>query len=202
MSDLIHECIDNFGDAPRKLSFWNRLTYLYLPKPDWLERDPADLLNTIFKNARKVFSEGVVVWGHIIQVNALMFEEGIHNCPGEVVYSLEDSLGTDPNTLERIAHKLFSLKGTEPEDPELEGIARYLTDEMIRVFGLAVPHCISPDIRCQISTVFFVRKHLPMRRVCASLLPLIVLPRHPFVAIPLPERYWPEELIDWWSQES
>jgi hypothetical protein len=199
MHDVLRKCIDNFGEPPRAMSLWNRLTYCRVPKPDWLRSHPTDKLRTHFENLKTLFSEGVVVWGHIIQANSLMFEKGPYDCPGELVYSIEDSNRVEPEYLERVAKKLFSLKGTKPDDPELQPIADYLTDERIRVFGLPVPSSISPSIRCVISTTYFVRKHLPERRLCAALLPLVVNRQEPYTATVLPERYWPLEFVEWWS---
>ncbi|HEX5445823.1 MAG TPA: hypothetical protein VFW87_18495 [Pirellulales bacterium] len=95
--------------------------------------------------------------------------------------------------------QLYSLKGSAPEDPELAPIATYLTDEMIRVFGLPVPKTISPNLPCRIFTTFFVRKHLPLRRLCTPLLPIVANPSEPYVAMPLPARFWPQPLVDGWS---
>ena len=36
------------------------------------------------------------------------------------------------------------------------------------------------------------------RRLCTPLLPIIVNPTKPHVAMPLPGRFWTDELIDWW----
>lgn len=199
MSNAIQECIENFGHPPRRQSLWNKLTYFRIPKPAWLRTNPSDALTTLFDNLPTLFTEGTVVWGHVIQANSLLFEPGAFDCPGELVYSLEDARRVDADYLREVAHTLYSLKGTEPDDPELTPIAEYLTDEMIRVFGLPVPRAISPNLRCRISTTFFVRKHLPLRRLCNLLLPIVVYPREPYVAMPLPERYWPQPLIDWWS---
>jgi hypothetical protein len=163
--------------------------------------DSSDQLTTLFRHANTLFTEGTVVWGQVIQANELMFEGGNDNCPGEVVYSLKDPQRADPEYLEHVALELYSLKGTEPNNPELAQIAEYLTDETIRVYGLPVPSVVSPLYQCQISTTFFVRKHLPGRRLLASLLPIIVNPRKPHVALPLPERYWPPELLDWWFDQ-
>ncbi len=200
MQEMIRECIANFGPAPRDLSFWDRLTYFRVPTPSWLRQCPTDKLTIIFANLRSLFSEGVVVWGHVIQANALMFEDGNDDCPGELVYSLDAGDRADPQYLKDVAHQLYGLKNTEPTDPELFGIADYLTDEMTRVYGLPVPHSISPAHRCQVSTTYFVRKHLPGRRLCSSFLPVVVRPTAPFVAMPLPERYWPSDFAKSWVQ--
>lgn len=199
MSTAIDECIARFGSAPRRQSLWDRLTYFRIPRPAWLRENPSDGLTALFENLPSLFTEGTVVWGHIIQANSLLFEPGVDDCPGEFVYSLEDADRVDPEHLREVAHHLYSLKGTEPEDAELTPIAEYLTDESIRVFGLPVPRAISPNLRCRISTTFFVRKHLPLRRLCNPLLPIVVYPREPYVAMPLPARYWPQPLIVWWS---
>lgn len=200
MKDLLHSCIDRFGTAPRRLSFWDRMRYLRVPRPDWIRHDPSDKLMTLFNNLPSVFIDGTVVWGHIIQANGLLFQAGDQNHPGEVVFSLHDQDRVELDDLQQIAHCLYSLKGTEPDDPELLPIADYLTDERIRVFGLAVPRSISSKYRCRISTTYFVRKHLPRHRLCMPLLPMVVNPREPLVAMPLPKKYWPEELVEWWSQ--
>jgi hypothetical protein len=200
MTNAIQECIQNFGSAPRNQSIWQKLTYFRIPRPMWLRANPSDGLTTLFDNLQMLFTEGTVVWGHVIQANSLMFQPGVHDCPGELVYSLEDARRVDPDDLNQVADQLYSLKGTEPEDSDLAPIAAYLTNELIRVFGLPVPRAISPSLRCRISTTFFVRKHLPLRRLCNSLLPIVVNPREPYIAMPLPARYWPEPLIDWWSK--
>jgi hypothetical protein len=115
------------------------------------------------------------------------------------VYSLFDPMSFDPVHLIKVAKRLSSLKGTQPTHPELLRIADYLTDEMIRVFGLEVPRTLSPELPCKISTTYFVRKHLPKRRLCHPLIPMVVNPVAPFVALPLPSRYWPTSFIEWWT---
>ena len=191
-------CIENFGEAPRRFCLRDRLGYLRLPKPLWLCLDPFDELRTLFRNHRTLLADGKVVWGYIVQANYLLHEEGNDNCPGEIVYSLDEGNGVDHIYLGQLASELFALKGTRPSDPELLRIAEYLTDEEIRVFGLSVPSSISVA-HCQLSTTLFVRKHLPKRHLRAPLLPVVVNPKEPYVVMPLPERYWPEDLVEWWS---
>lgn len=197
---MIDECIDNFGPAPRRLSLWDRLTYFRIPKPDWLIDDPSDRINILFQNLPGLFTNGSVVWGHIVQANRLMFEPGVHSCPGELVYSLADPRRVTPEALHQVATRLYELKGSATQDPELAPIANYLTDEHIRVFGLRVPKKISTYLSCRISTTFFVRKHLPQRRICRLLMPIVINPESPRVAMPLPARYWPKPLVEWWSE--
>ena len=195
----LSQCLVNFGSAPRKFSLYDRWTYLRVPTPRWLFWNAEDRLTILFKHMRKLFRKGLIVWGHVIQANVLMFENGEDNLPGEVVYSLDHSKEIEPRHLRAISRKLGSLKGTKPNNHLLMPIAEYLTDELIRVFGLAVPPSISPDIQCKISTTLFVRKHLPNRRLCSLLVPLVVNPSEPNVVMTLPERFWPSEFVVRWK---
>src|SRR5437868_4401050 len=129
MHDPLRKCIDNFGEPPRAVSLWDRLTYFRVSKPIWLRTNPGDKLMMHFKNLNTLFSEGIVVWGHIIQANSMMWEDGPHNCPGELVYSFDDIDRVDPEYLREVAAELYGLKGTAPSEPDLQPIANYLTDE-------------------------------------------------------------------------
>lgn len=201
MHDILEQCRKRFRAPPRRLPLLDRFSYLRIPPPDWLREHPGDPLRALFENIDTVLKRGTIVWGHLIQANKRLFEPGEHDLPGEILYSLEDNDRAEPQAMADIAHRLFALKGTGPSDPDLLSIADYLDDEMIRVFGLPVPAAISPDLRCRISTTYFHRRHLPGRRLTASMLPMLVHPREPFLALPLPERYWPRELVEWWLDD-
>ncbi|MBL8812233.1 MAG: hypothetical protein JNM43_18860 [Planctomycetaceae bacterium] len=197
---LLLQCQENFGAAPRHFSLWNRIAYLRIPMPEWLRKNPDDELMTHFNELRSLYTNGGVVWGHLIQANRRLYSAGNENHPGELVYSLDDQRNVDPAVLGEVAHSLYQLKGTRPFERDLQPIAQYLTDEHIRVYGLAVPRSVSPFMRCRISTTMFVRKHLPNGRLCRPLLPVVVSREEPNVAMTLPERYWPPRLIQWWTQ--
>lgn len=173
-----------------------------LAKPDWLKHYPDDKLNQIFESENRIFQEGTVVWGHVIQANAAMFEDGDEDYPGELLFSLEDPRKVDCRELKNLASKIFSLKGATPDHPELAHIADYLTDELIRVFGLEVPRVLSPSLKCHISTTLFLRKHLPNGRLSSSLMPIVVSKSQPMIALPLPERFWPESLKEQWGPKN
>src|SRR5262249_4791667 len=106
MNDPIDECVANFGPAPRTFSLSDRLNYLRVEKPLWLLFRRSDNLQVLFQNATTLFIEGTVVWGHVIQANELLFQDGPDDCPGEVVYSLQDQRLVSPQNLEEIAQRL------------------------------------------------------------------------------------------------
>ena len=196
MLDPLSLCAQKIDDPPRRFSFRERVSYLRLPKPLWARQDRTDKIRTIFENAASVYRNGVLVWGHVVQANMLLFRDGKDDCPGELVYSLEPNGASTPRLLASVARELFALKGTHPHDRGLAAIADYLTDEHVRVFGLPVPSTISPVTPCLVSTTFFCRKHLPNGVISNPLMPILVNPSEPYVALPLPARYWPEELLD------
>jgi hypothetical protein len=198
---MIAECAARFGPAPRRFGLWDRLTYLWLVRPEWIYREPIDDLETLFLNRWKLWRNGTVVWGHIVQANNQLFTPGKSDNPAEVVYSLADpDIGLEE--LSDIASGLYAMKGTTPSDPAHRAIADHLTNEYTRVFGLPVPADISRRRQCLVSTTYVVRKHLPPPGRClrGTLLPLVVLPTPPHVALPLPSRYWPKSLVEWWTR--
>lgn len=195
MHALLKASSDNYGAAPRRMSVWDRWTYFRVPKPKWLRHDD---LQIHFRNLEAVFTNGIVTWGAVVQANGYLWTKNRHNCPAEIMFSMNKVREIDPMILQGAARRTFDLKGTQPSEPQLRFLANYLANERIRVFGAAVPSEFSGSLRCKISTTFVCRKHLPGRRLCKSLFPVIANRREPFVITPLPARFWPEELVQWW----
>ncbi|MBX3443823.1 MAG: hypothetical protein KF774_15550 [Planctomyces sp.] len=198
---VLAKCAKNVGESPRRISLWDRLTYWRVARPPWLKS--GNELETVFQNLASLRRDGVVLWGHIVQANELMFSPGPYNCPGDVVYSLDAGQRADPIELGEVAHALFSLKHTKPADRDLAAIADDLTSECTPNFGKRIPSAISPVLSCRMSSIYFVRKHLPGPAHCLTrpVLPIIVLPTPPHVAMVLPSRYWPRMLVEWWQGE-
>ncbi len=199
--EMIAQCAENFGRPPRRFSLWDRLTYLRVVRPEWLYQNPNNELETLFLNLARLKRDGRVVWGHFIQANSELFAPGKNDQPGEVVYSFEDAATVAVEELSGVAADLAALKHTKPEAPALAAIANRLTDEYTSVFGKRVPSAISPKLPCRMSTIYVVRKHLPSPKphLRKPLLPIIVNPTEPHVALVLPSRYWPEALLEWWN---
>lgn len=197
--DFILQCAENFGYGPRHFSLWQQLTYWRIPRPAWVRQNPQEPLATLFDNLPQLTRDGIVTWGIFIQTNSLLQQPGSGDAPAELVYSLEDTDRVELSDLAYIVRDLAQLKRTTPVDKELAWISNYLIDGNIRVFGRVVPRTICPRYRCRISTTYVVRKHLPSGYVRNGVVPIIVNPVEPYVALVLPDRYWPEPLIKWWS---
>lgn len=194
----LDQCRENFGYGSERLKYIHLKPEYFRPEvPQWANGDDMDFH---FKNLPVVYEHGVVIWGHIIQVNALLFEEGQANCPGEFVYCENPRDRIDIYELSDIASKLFDLKGTDQAHSNLKNISGYLADEMIRVFGLQVPEMISPLHNCRISSSFFERRYLPNYIVSKPIMPLLAYGEYGqvFVTV-LPYTFWPKDMVSWWN---
>lgn len=199
MQQILEIARQNFGEpGRRKFSWRDRAFYLNIPKPKWCDRN--DDLFASFQNKWKLLSNGVVVWAHIVQANALLFEPGTTNCPASVIFSPDQRRHVEPAELGRVAHSLFELKGTSPSEPALKEFADNITNEMTRTFGLKVPESFSPRLQLYESTTFVTRKHLPNRILSVPFFPLVVASEPPYYNFPLPSRYWPQQFVDFWIE--
>lgn len=196
-AEWLRECREAFGEAPRKLGLWERMTYLRFPTPDWLS---GDALSILFSGRSRLLRDGFVTWGHFVQANNLLFHPGPHHCPADVVFSTDEARDPTPQALADVAHRLFQLKGSSPADSALAVIGRHLAAERTRAFGLQVPESIRQKTPLVISTVFVARHQLPEpRHLQHSSVPLVVSPTEPRIAMVLPGRYWSKPLLDWWG---
>ncbi|MEL6179106.1 MAG: hypothetical protein AAFS10_09135, partial [Myxococcota bacterium] len=94
--------------------------------------------------------------------------------------------------------ELMAFKGTKPHDEALRRLADHLTLEYTRAFGMKLPETFGVGPGVVLSSTVFVRHHLPLRRMCKPLLPVIALPEPPHVVLALPERFWPRPLVRAW----
>jgi hypothetical protein len=197
MQHILEIARKNFGEpGKRNFSWLDKIFYLNISKPSWCTKD--DDLFATFRNKRRLLTDGVVVWAHIIQANILLFKPGSDNCPASVIFSPDCRSRVDPEELGRIAHSLFKLKGTTPGDSDLQELADNITNEMKRTFGLKLPRSVSPHFELYEATTFVTRKHLPNRQLSLPFFPLLIAAEPPYYNYPLPSRFWPQSLIEFW----
>ena len=194
LNHILEECRRNFGTMPRSFSAQDKQTYLRVP-----DGGPNSRFAPFFKAQDNLLSDGQVVWAHLIQANGLLFQQGDQDLPAVVVYCSKATQKVTPIDLAPIAKSLFELKGTVPKDPDLKVFADNLTGEHTRQFGLAVPKKLAPDFPCAVSPVIFCRKHLPNKKLSSPFFPLII--RSDGIVMPLPSRFWPQQLINFWNRK-
>ena len=196
MEELILQIRQKLGPEPRSIGF---LRYLQLKAwaPTWAW---SDSINVIYKNQRALLNHGQVVWAHIVQANVLLFEPGADDCPALAIYGTSTSLDGDIELLEITARDLFSLKGTEPRDPELRIFADKITDEMSTPMKLKVPSSMTDGLDLFLTTIMVPRKHLPNRRLSLSFFPLLIAPKKTKATLIVPSQFWPRNFIRVWKQ--
>ena len=192
--ELIEETRELIGEPPRRLGLlagWR----VGVRRPSWMGDDDG-LLPSV-RAAPRLLREGRVVWGALVQANKLLFEPGPSDSPAMAIYCRDRELDDDPLRLRRIAHEIFALKETEPDDPRLREAARQVTDEMDRGVDFRVPKVLTggPDVRT--ATIMVYRKHLPHGHIDFGFFPLLLHDDIPAAMI-VPHRWWPPRLKALW----
>jgi Fe-S cluster assembly iron-binding protein IscA len=161
-----------------------------------------DQLQRVWDSQRELLTEGRLYWGAIIQANGALMMPGDFHPPGEVVCSPDSVYEAQPHLLEEVASRIYKLKCTQPNDPELRVVADHITDEMHRAFCERIPTQLTEGRVVVRYTVVFYRQHLPFRMLGPSrLLPLLVHGRHT-TAMVLPAPLWMPELTEEWKSNS
>ena len=192
----------NFKDAilETRTNFKSRIEdvdYDQIIPPDWLlingEIGPSHF-KELFENQDVLFSEGTVVWGRIIQANALLFSPGPEDHPAVVVYSLEEEIDSNPKLIKKVARRMGKLKG-KMTDPDLQKFSDMLKSEHTRKWKVPIPTRISNNIQCFYTTTLVIRKHIPDGYLINGLFPYLVCPEKTNAATILPSRYWSEKFL-------
>jgi len=145
-----------------------------------------------------LLDEGKVVWGATAQVNSGMFSEGSKDLPGVTIYSPHSYFDDHPQDLALMGRAAYSLKNTEPTDPELQPLAARLTDEYDATARTRLPNKLTDGRKVYIGTTLFHRKHLPGGVLSASIFPLLIAPSETDVNMVLPLRFWSASLrVNW-----
>jgi hypothetical protein len=190
---LIATLRESFGQRQSRLSE-RTLASLVMNPPAWMKS--SDGLSEVFRQQRLLLREGQIVWGALVQANNLLFEPGTSDHPAMLVYSSDRYFDVRPAELRLIGSKVFALKGTDPADPELNSLARLITEEVDRSMGLRLPPVFSPrDLRSAVFMVF--RRHIPNGVLSCGLFPILTHPTTDAVLI-VPFEFWPAELTILW----
>ncbi len=146
----------------------------------------------LYEEQDLLLREGIVIWGQIVQANTLLFTRGLDDCPAAIVYSLDETVDTNPLILQTAAARLFSIKGDDT-DEDLQPFSSRLADEHTADWKLKVPTRLTQGIECFYITTMVIRKHLPGRHLKGATFPFLVCPSKTDVGMILPGKYWSRE---------
>lgn len=178
----------------------NPLKPMKLPRPSWL--DEKDGLRFIYTEQDLLLSQGIICYGSIVQANTILFKSfPPFNCPATLVYSENSEIEENPYILHDIANEIFSYKDMPSDEVpiELRELVRVITDELDRsAFRGTLSDADGNKINIGFTSLMIFRKHLPKKKICGSMLPLIVAPEKCNSIIVLPEEYWSENFKQAW----
>lgn len=189
---VIDKLVRPFG-KPSLLEKW----YLHIRAPKWCRASKDDLL-LIYRDQNKLLFEGHIVLGMLVQAHGGLFKKGFADAPANVIYTTETGLDNPLGRLWEIAQKLFSLKGTKPEDDDERKFAGMVSYEYARDFRVTVPESLAHGLDVTYTTIMVHRKHLPEGYLSNVFFPLLVH-QESRAAMILPARYWSEQMLSAWT---
>lgn len=148
-----------------------------------------------------LLTKGIVVWGHVVQANSLLFQSGTKNHSAAIVYSLDPIFNCNLTQLSRIAWELYELKDRRIEHPEvmeLKAIADTITNETDCLYNIKIPASIALDRVVYYTTIAVYRQDLPTNCLRNNWFPLLIAPGVTENAIILPAKYWHNYLVRAW----
>lgn len=172
------------------------LSYLQIIPPSWMQEEQYSAYLKQIHLLAHLYKEGRIVMAHIVQANRMLFsDDNPNSCPAEIVYDVKGESSIDE--LAEIAHKLFQLKHTTPDDPELRKYAEHLTNENTQLFN-NVPKVLT-DKDLVTTTMFIWRPHLPNGVLSLGYFPILISDNCQGIATVLPTRFWQDSELyqDW-----
>ncbi|MFL1732088.1 hypothetical protein [Moraxella oculi] len=174
------------------------LAYLQIIPPSWMQGLEYSAYLEQLNHLSYLYKNGRIVMAHIVQANRMLFsDDNTHSCPAEIVYDINGQTSIDE--LSQIAHQLFSLKHTTPDDPELKKYAEHITNERTQLFS-RVPKVLT-EKELVTTTMFIWRPHLPNGVLSIGYFPILISDTRQGIATVLPARFWKNSDLyqDWIS---
>lgn len=176
----------------------NPLNDIKLNRPKWL--DLEDPMCELYFKKSMLLQQGEIIYANIVQANTILFKTFPQsNCPANIVYSTDPYFTENPEALYDISEKIYSYKDQKPETVpnEWKEVARVITDEFDRSDFTFSFKLQDKTVECRMIPTMIYRKLLPKRKLCGSLLPILISPESKQVLI-LPKRYWTKNFTEMW----
>lgn len=137
--------------------------------------------------------------GYPVQANQVLFDpKNRQVLPANVIYSPDPYFDDCVPMMQELAHGLFGLKGTAPDDKELEQFASAITDELTRIMREPLPRSLCDGKEAYFATFLIQPSHLPGGYLAEAVFPLVICPEKTEAVMILPSEYWPEEFREVW----
>jgi len=189
MLDLLALTRRALGSTPRHVP-----SRLIRPAPSWASAGSDEDALAI---GARVFREGYLTSGYVVQASRFLFEPG--DLPGSavVVHATGRESVVSMDRLVRIGSEIVTLTSRHPQDPEQASVAAQLA-EGARLVRFPVPGAVARGAPVALSTVEVRAADLPGRHMRAWFLPLLAHDELPSV-IALPRGLWARDLWLAWD---
>ena len=147
----------------------------------------------------RVFYEGRVAWGALVQANEGLYTRGDWDSTGALVYSFDRHFDANPQQLERIAANVGALKNAMPKDALLVAFAAEVRNDTPREIDRLVPAALTTGKQVRYETVYIQRHRLPTGYLAGQFFPIIISTSQPTQPMLLPLDAWTPELAEMWK---
>ena len=197
------EIAETIGPAPRRSGgfYWSRFK---TPRPPWcVANDPLLLVR---KEKHRLLSTGLVTLAYIVRHDAVLDSRGPVHGAADVLYASGPQAVAPPEHLADVSQRLFELRDKADPDPAEQRFVAFLDGTNQRGFGVKTPESVHERAEpgaatTALSSLILYRHFLPGSVLTRKLIPLLVAPQAPRVALPVPKSYWPDAMYDWWLAE-
>jgi Fe-S cluster assembly iron-binding protein IscA len=147
----------------------------------------------------RVYYEGRVAWGAVVQANESLYVKGDWDSTGALVYSFDRHFDANPQQLERIAASVGALKNAMPKDALLVAFAAEVRNDTPRDIDRMVPVALTAGRQVRYETVYIQRHRLPTGYLAGQFFPIIISTSQPTQPMVLPLEAWTPELVELWK---
>jgi len=161
--------------------------------------DHGTYRSVISQYHERVYYEGRVAWGAVVQANESLYVKGDWDSTGALVYSFDRHFDANPQQLERIAASVGALKNAMPKDALLVAFAAEVRNDTPRDIDRMVPVALTAGRQVRYETIYIQRHRLPTGYLAGQFFPIIISTSQPTQPMVLPLEAWTPELVELWK---
>jgi hypothetical protein len=202
---FLNQIRSKIGSPPRSLG-WFRPSPFAVPEPSWMAQAKVadEPMKEVIRGQKSLWKHGVVVWGHVVRANAILYEPGTDDCPATLIFSAtapdDEAVNELPVLTDRLHHLWACIipgpGWTQRETDWWED----LRNDMSYHRGFKLPEEWQQRSKDYKGSSFLMhRAHLPEGRITSRLLPILVDPVT-CIAQTIPSSEWPEGMASWLTE--
>ncbi len=200
MSSLLVQTRARWAQRPTPMDRETRNT-MTMVWPPWLEQ--GDLLFKLVGGWPQLYEGGRVVWARVLVANEVLWKPGQTAAVAVVLWSEDPLVDRNPGALSPAleAARVLGAGKAVPYAPA-ERARKLLRNDRGRGWKVPLPTELTNGVVTWVSTPIIDPRMLPGHHLADGLLPWLVWPEATDLSMPLPARWWSEELLRRWTPAS